>query len=39
VLKADAEHDGLIEQIGQDRIQKILSECFAPYRCGEPNAK
>ena len=39
VLQADAERDGLIEQIGQDQIQKILGECFAPYRYGDPDAK
>ena len=39
VLQADAERDGLIEQIGQDQIQKIFSECFAPHRCGDPDAK
>jgi len=39
VLQADAERDGLIEQIGQDRIQKILAECFASYRYGEPDAE
>jgi hypothetical protein len=38
VLQADAERDGLIEQIGQDRIQKILAQCFASYRYGEPDA-
>ena len=39
VLQADAERDGLIEQIGQDQIQKILGECFASYRYGEPDAE
>jgi hypothetical protein len=39
VLQADAERDGLIEQIGQDQIQKILGECFASYRNGEPDAE
>jgi hypothetical protein len=39
VLQADAERDGLIEQIGQDQIQKILGECFALYRYGEPDAE
>jgi hypothetical protein len=39
VLQADAERDGLIEQIGQDQLQKILSECFALYRYGDPDAK
>ena len=39
VLQADAERDGLIEQIGQDQIQKIFSECFAPYRHGDPDVK
>ena len=39
VLQADVKRDGLIEQIGQDQIQKILGECFAPYRYGEPDAE
>jgi len=39
VLQADAERDGLIEQIGQDQMQKILDECFASYRYGEPDAE
>ena len=39
VLQADAERDGLIEQIGQDQIQKILGESFASYRYGEPDAE
>jgi hypothetical protein len=28
----NAERDGLIEQIGQDGVQKLLSDAFAPYR-------
>jgi hypothetical protein len=32
VLQHDAERDGLVEQIGQDGVQKILSDAFAPYR-------
>ena len=39
VLQADAERDGLIEQIGQDQIQKILGECFASYSYGDPDAE
>jgi hypothetical protein len=39
VLQADAKRDGLIDQIGQDQIQKILGECFASYRYGEPDAE
>ena len=39
VLQADAGRDGLIERMGQDEIQKILNECFALYRCGEPDAE
>jgi hypothetical protein len=31
-LQEFAERDGLIEQIGQDGVQKILSDAFAPYR-------
>jgi len=26
------ERDGLVEQIRQDGVQKILSDAFAPYR-------
>jgi hypothetical protein len=32
VLQADAERDGLLELIGQDQVQEILSTTFAPYR-------
>jgi hypothetical protein len=32
VLQHDATRDGLVEQIGQDGVQKILSNAFAPYR-------
>jgi hypothetical protein len=39
VLQADAVRDGLVDHIGQDRVQKILGECFAPHRCGDPDAK
>jgi hypothetical protein len=39
VLQADAVRDGLIEQIGQDHVQKILAECFAPYRSGAPDSE
>jgi len=39
VLQADAERDGLIERMGQDEIQKILNECFALYRYGEPDVE
>jgi hypothetical protein len=31
-LQHDAERDGLIERIGQDRIQQILSDVFRSYR-------
>jgi hypothetical protein len=30
-LQADAVRDVLIERIGQDGVQKILSDAFAPY--------
>jgi len=32
ILQADTQHDGLVEEIGQDGVQKILSDAFAPYR-------
>jgi hypothetical protein len=31
-LQADAEASGLVEHVGQDQVQAILSEAFAPYR-------
>jgi len=36
VLQRDAERDGLVERIGQDGVQKILSDAFAPYREASP---
>ena len=36
-LQYDAEHDGLVRRIGQDRVQAILANAFAafvPYREG-----
>jgi len=35
-LQADAWHQGLIARCGQDRIQEILAQAFAPYREREP---
>jgi hypothetical protein len=32
VLQNDAERDGLVDEIGQDGVQKILHDAFAPYR-------
>jgi hypothetical protein len=32
VLQRDAVRDGLVARIGQDGIQRILSDLFAPYR-------
>ncbi len=32
VLQHDAEHDGLIERIGQDAVQQIMADAFARYR-------
>jgi hypothetical protein len=32
VLQADAERTGLLERLGQDEVQRILSEAFGPYR-------
>jgi hypothetical protein len=31
-LQADADRDGLVERIGQDNVQQILSDAFRPYR-------
>lgn len=31
-LQHDAERDGLIERIGQDGVQEIMSAAFRPYR-------
>ena len=36
VLQHDAERDGLVDQIGQDGVQKILSDAFAPFREAAP---
>ena len=35
-LQHDAERDGLVEQIGQDGVQRILSDAFAPFREAAP---
>jgi hypothetical protein len=29
VLQADGERDGLVDQIGQDEVQRIIAEAFA----------
>ena len=29
---ADAERDGHVRRLGQDRIQQIIASAFAPYR-------
>jgi hypothetical protein len=31
-LQADAERDGLIDKIGQDRVQSIMATAFHRYR-------
>jgi hypothetical protein len=31
-LQTDAARDGLVERIGQDAVQAILSDAFRPYR-------
>jgi hypothetical protein len=31
-LQHDAEHSGLVERVGQDHIQEILSAAFLRYR-------
>jgi hypothetical protein len=36
VLQHDAERDGLVEQIGQDGVQQILADAFAPFREAAP---
>jgi hypothetical protein len=36
VLQHDAERDGLVDEIGQDGVQKILSAAFAPFREAAP---
>jgi hypothetical protein len=32
VLQADAERDGLIDQLGQDRVQQIIADAFHGVR-------
>jgi hypothetical protein len=32
VLQADAERHGLLDLIGQDEVQRIMSDAFRPYR-------
>jgi hypothetical protein len=36
VLQADAERDGLIERVGADTLQQILSDAFRPEPRGWP---
>jgi hypothetical protein len=31
-LQGDAEASGLVEHVGQDQVQQIISAAFAPYR-------
>lgn len=38
VLQHDAEREGLTARAGQDAVQKILSNAFAPYRSHEDSA-
>jgi hypothetical protein len=28
--------DGLVDHIGQDRVQQMIADAFAPYREGGP---
>jgi hypothetical protein len=35
VLQADAERDGLIDQFGQDAVQRILADAFHRFRAHE----
>jgi hypothetical protein len=37
-LQRDAERDGLVEAIGQDKIQEIISRAFME-RCRDESAK
>jgi hypothetical protein len=32
ILQRDAERDGLVDQIGQDEVQRIIAAAFAPVR-------
>src|SRR5215813_10076498 len=32
----DAQRDGLVDELGQDRVQQIIADAFAPYRASEP---
>jgi hypothetical protein len=36
-LQAAAERDGLFDQIGQDRVQKIIADAFAQVREDAPS--
>jgi hypothetical protein len=31
-LQADAVRDGLVDELGQDRVQQIISAAFEPYQ-------
>lgn len=31
VLQRDAERDGLVKRIGQDAVQEIIADAFAPF--------
>ena len=35
VLQADAERAGLIDQLGQDRVQQIIADAFHSFRAHE----
>jgi hypothetical protein len=36
VLQTDAVRDGLVDELGQDGVQKILSDAFAAFREAAP---
>jgi hypothetical protein len=36
VLQHDAERDGLVDELGQDGVQKILADAFAAFREAAP---
>jgi hypothetical protein len=35
-LQRDAERSGLVDELGQDRMQEIIATALAPYRTSEP---
>jgi hypothetical protein len=35
VLQHDAERDGLLDELGEDGVQQVIADAFAPFREGE----